>query len=650
MEYVFQFLISIQTIMTEKKTEVEWVENLDGPKRDRSITDCIFCLIMLLFWVGCTALMVWAFATGNPYLLTQVYDFNKTPCGSAVAGTVDFKFAYFYQPLQNFTNVVCLSNCPTWSSGGIGPLKLPCFSPNLTYNSLINDCSAKSTYDLINLETVLGLPETDNFLIYNTTALLNRFCIPSLDSLLSSANSFQNISAVTESTYKFQQYLSDATVVWRYYMIIGVIGILLSISMLCFIKCCAGVIIWLILIIFVGSLFGLAVISGSECTRLTLAGSTSKLTSSSSVFTNANTFYALEIFFYVLSGVSVIVVLVSISTIMITIAVVKSTAQFIYSNLTVLLVPLFSGITIAGYIVLWIASFLYIFSVGTYKPSDNSPFADITWNQNVQWFMVFHVLALLWNVAFLRYYGVFVISCTCSIWYFNSDFSGSSYFSLPVLTSSWWGIRYHLGSLGLGSFILMFFWALQLCLMYLSQYINGLKQNGIESKILDLFVKCLMCYVSCFTRIIEFISELGYAQVAISCQNFCTSCMEAFKLLVSNPMKFGVVGFVGTTFVIIGNLFIAGACGVIGWVLLSYQNAFSVDLHEKFVPVFFFVVIGYFTSSIFFAVFGTTANTVLLCFFYDKDLATKNGRPPNAPEPMREFYEKYKSSEEQKVD
>jgi len=259
--------------------------------------------------------------------------------------------------------------------------------------------------------------------------------------------------------------------------------------------------------------------------------------------------------------------------------------------------------------------------------------------------MAFHVIGFLWNVAFFRYYGVFVISCACSIWYFNSDFSGGSFFSFPVLTSSWWGIRYHLGSLALGSFILMVLWVIQLALLYLSKYVTKIQKNGVESAILGLLIKCLMCYVACFTRAIEFLSELGYAQVAISSTNFCQSCIDAFKLLVSNPMKFGVVSFVGSTFVMIGNIFVASLCGIFGWLLLTYPNSLSVTLYETIVPVFFFIVIGYFVGSIFFSVFGTTANTVLLCFFHDKEIASRSGRPPNAPEPMKEFYEKYKKVE-----
>lgn len=621
----------------------ERLENPDGPRRDRSITDCLFCLIMIAFWGGTIAVFSWAFASGNPYLLTQTYDFKGTPCGLSSNGTSSYPYTYFYNPVQNFTNVVCLSSCPTWANGTSGPVSLPCYSPQPTYNLLINSCTSNFTVDINTFSANSSFYSTVPFLIYNTTTLFNRFCIPSASNLLASGlASLQNITAVTQAATKTQQYLSDVTACWKYFLIIGAIAMGLALIMLIFIRCCAGLMVWLTLIFFIGSVFGLAVICGVESSTLSNVANNQVQTNNSFASLTSSDFYALEIFFYVLGSICVVIILFSIPTIMITIAVIKSTAMFVYSNLTVLFVPLFTGIVVAGYIVFWIVIFLYIFSVGTYTQASNSPFANVKWNTNVQWLMVYHVLSLLWNVAFFNYYGVFVIACTCCLWYFNSEFSGGSFFSFPVITSAWWGIRYHLGSIALGSFILMLFWSIQLVLGYLAAYIEGLKKNGIESKILDLFIKCLMCYVACFTRVIEFISELGYAQIAITSKNFCTSCMEAFKLLVSNPMKFGVVSFVGTTFVFIGNLFVAATCGVLGWLLITYDKTLIQSLNETIIPTFFFIVIGYFVATIFFSVFGTSANTVLLCFFYDKELASKSGRPPNAPEPMREFYEKYK--------
>lgn len=47
--------------------------------------------------------------------------------------------------------------------------------------------------------------------------------------------------------------------------------------------------------------------------------------------------------------------------------------------------------------------------------------------------------------------SLFILVCSCTIWYFNRDNLGT-----PILTSIKWCLRYHLGSLAFGAFILAF--------------------------------------------------------------------------------------------------------------------------------------------------------------------------------------------------
>jgi hypothetical protein len=100
---------------------------------------------------------------------------------------------------------------------------------------------------------------------------------------------------------------------------------------------------------------------------------------------------------------------------------------------------------------------------------------------------------------------IFVIACTCVIWYYNNKDS-PNYFPRPILTSIWWAFRYHLGSIALGAFILAIIWFIQLILAYIAKKVDDMKKKGVESKVLEWTVKCLMILVACFERIVKFIS------------------------------------------------------------------------------------------------------------------------------------------------
>lgn len=627
------------------ETEIE-----NGPKRDRSITDCIFCLIMIGFW-GCTiALMVVAFTTGNPNNLLQTYDYKSTPCGSTSNGTGNYSLTYFFQPFANFSSVVCVNQCPTWQANQTVPDTVGCYAPNLTYNLNISNCHSNSAINLLSSITNISLFTSQAFLIYNTTVLFNRFCIPSFSNTTASiASTFQNVTLATQTEFYFQQYLSDLINSWKYLLATIGIAVGLSILSLVFVRCCAGVLVCIILLLYLAAVFAGAALSGYEYNHLIAQIPASLQNTGNTDYSTARNYYILEIVLYVWGAISLIIILASIHSISVSIAVVKTSAMFVFSNFLIVFVPLLSAGFISGYVLLWIYVAVYLWSVGSVSQASNSPFATIIWNQSTEYLIIFHVFALLWNVAFLHYYGSFIISATCAIWYFNAGKSGSGFFSYPILTSAWWGVRYHLGSLAFGSFILAICWMIQVILLYIQKYIKKMKSGGVESAILNLFIRCLSCYVSCFTRFIEFVSELGFSYVAITSKNFCTSCGEAFRLLIANPLKFGLVSWVGSTFVFIGKIFVAALCGVIGYVMIKNDNTLSGLLYENVVPVAFFVLIGYVIGAIFFSVFGASINTVLLCFFVDKELSENNGRPASAPEPMREFYEKYKKTDKNHV-
>ena len=109
-------------------------------------------------------------------------------------------------------------------------------------------------------------------------------------------------------------------------------------------------------------------------------------------------------------------------------------------------------------------------------------------------------------------------------------------------------------------------------------------------------------------------------------------------------MKFGFVHALGAVFVFIGKLFVCALTGVLGYLLIEFNSSLKDKLYSKIVPVFIFILVEYFISSLFFSVYGVAADAILLCFFMDKEISSKGGRPVNAPPPMTKFYEKYRKT------
>ena len=616
----------------------------NGPLRNRSITDCFCCLTMLVFWAATVAVTIFALSKGNPWRLAQTYDKDNVACGDLLSGTSEYPLAYFFQPLLNFTDVVCVSACPSWQNETGRSTDIDCFGRGTNVTENIGNCSSAKNFSFNMLPEQYLQFSQEPFLIYNTSEVFGRFCVPYVANFTDSAKLWiTNMTDATKTTEIFEEYLADLKNCWKYLLAIAGLAIGLSIFSLMLIRCCAGVMVWMILLLFLGGVFGMAVLCGIESKRLNeISIMQNTQADSSDTYYNSKNLHYLSIFFYVLGGLCTLIIMGSLSKISISIALLKTAAMFVYSNLAILLIPIIVAIVLAAYLILWIVVFLYLWTIGTSTKRENSPFAQIAWDTRTRYIVIFHAFAFLWNVAFINYFGIFVIACTCSIWYFNSGAQSPHYFQSPILTSIWWGFRYHMGSLALGAFLLSIFWGIRLALLYVYKYVTNLQKKGIESSFVTMILKCLMCCVACFQRFIEFISTLGFVQVAVTGKNFCRSCVDAFGLLASNPMKFGLVHMVGSVFVFIGKIFVASACGVLGYLMITYNTTISAKLYSKIVPVFFFIVIGYFIATIFYSVYGVSADTVVMCFFLDKEISEKGGRPITAPEPMREFYNRYK--------
>ena len=79
--------------------------------------------------------------------------------------------------------------------------------------------------------------------------------------------------------------------------------------------------------------------------------------------------------------------------------------------------------------------------------------------------------------------------------------------------------------------------------------------------------------MACFERVVQYISKLGLVEVAIKSKNFCMSCIDSMKLLMSNPMQFGLLTVFGSIFEFIGKVFITGVSALIGYFILKANTS-----------------------------------------------------------------------------
>lgn len=322
-------------------------------------------------------------------------------------------------------------------------------------------------------------------------------------------------------------------------------------------------------------------------------------------------------------------------------------------NFKIVLVPIVVSAVTVVYILWWTITQLYVMSIGEKTRRADLPIPKIVRTSQWKYYMYTHIFALFWMCALLLYISDFIVIMTTCLWYFNSDpKTGKNQMKGPIKKSIWWTFRYHLGSLGVGSFFLAVIWVMRVILAYVEHQMNKKnksKKGGKESCGTKMVFKCLHCVLACAERIVRMINKAGYAIVALKSQNFCKSCLEGIMLTLRNPGKFGIMTILGSIFVSIGKVFIGAITAACGYFMLENISKIKDAITSPIVPVIIMFIIGLVIGTLFMSIYGISADTILMCFLLTKEV-NPSGKV-RCPAPMQKFFKDNKddhsSSEEE---
>ena len=302
----------------------------------------------------------------------------------------------------------------------------------------------------------------------------------------------------------------------------------------------------------------------------------------------------------------------------VSIAIIETAADWFADTKRIILVPMaFFGLGIVM-LVAWIVSLAGVSSLGEISvDSVQHQGKNVEWDKKTEIMIYFMCFGAFWLAAFLITCNEFVVIVSTCTWYFSrkdipddDGIPGDS----EVYKGFWWAIRYHMGSLAFGSFILAIVWVIQTAFEYVGNKVE--KASGNNG-----CVKCLLggvrCCLDCFDRFVRFLNRNAYIYQAISNENFCSSAVNAFILVLKNSAKFTFVHTIGSVFMIIAKVCIAVVTTVICYFVMKdiLSNQFP------YVPLGVIFFCSYGIASVFISVFEVSANTILQCYLIDLDIS-----------------------------
>ncbi|XP_037398560.1 choline transporter-like protein 1 isoform X4 [Pygocentrus nattereri] len=610
------------------------------PLEDRSCTDLPWFLLFTLFCVGMGAICGYTIVTGGASRLVFGYDSYGNTCGQrneAIEGVklsgldhTDRKYVFFLDPCnidivqrKIKSMALCVSQCPTEEMKSYGDLRR---------FAMING-SELCSYELAG-HKYPSLPERfdkcPKLPVPQSKALpvFNR-CTP------------VDISCYSKFAEAVVTFVSDNTVLHR--LIAGVVAskeiivglcllaLVLSMILMVIIRYISAVLVWILtFIVVLGSLGGTSVLWWLYIDhRLTMNETVAKdlkEVKETNGETEASKDHMQALLVYAISATVFTVILLLLMLFMrkrvaLTIALFHVAGKvFIHLPLLVLQ-PFCTFLALFLFWVYWILVLLFLGTTGIPEKNEETGLTEFRLSGPLQYLTWYHAVGLIWISEFILACQQMTVAGAVVTYYFTRSRDKNKLPLTPILSSVLRLMRYHLGTVAKGSFIITLVKIPRLILMYIYNQLKG-KENACARCLLKACICCLWCLEKC----LNYLNQNAYAATAINSTSFCTSARDAFVILVENALRVAAINTVGDFVLFLGKVLIVTCTAFAGVLALNYQR----DYTEWVLPLIIVCLFAFLVAHCFLSIFEIVVDVLFLCFAID----TKY----NDGTPGKEFY------------
>lgn len=637
----------------QKYKDFKW-ENPDqfknGPIDDetRKCRDCICTIIFLVMLVLCIVVAAFGFIKGKPSQLFYFYDGEGKACGHE-DGHKDYPYLYFTSVISGLMHfdtdkvieAVCVKTCP---SENLDPEEYK--NKNYTLDCAYQNESCEVTYrDYYVSKEFLGrvcFPRTEDEIHYNASIQqLIKIYDPDTGDTFEKVVNNEDTQTIDGRVYIAQDaingeqdsqkasarlinlsYFTQLFTLWindlyeTRYAILGSIGWSFVLAMLyfLFLRCCAGVITFLVILIVEAGFIVLAV-------YFHILSEDEEEIKAESDTTDKAFFWV----FTALAAIWLIFILVMCNRIRLAIALTEVTSKYINKTWCIVFVPFLFFVILVIWLAYWIIMVVFLYTAGDFD-ENTKIFAQFKMDERIEYGFWFHIFALFYITAVITAYSQFVYASSACIWYFTFEKGTENH---PIAKSFERGIRYHFGSLVFGATII----AIIRFLMVFVEFIKKKVEKSVgksQGKFIRCLFCCIQCCLGCCNKIMEYVNKHAYIQIALKGDSFCTAAWEGFGLIIRNLGRFSVLAVVGGVFSIVGILFITVSSCIIGYFLITNVSVFSENLNSCVLPVVCFGIIGFVMGRVTMSIFSVSGDALIHSFLLDEEI--NKGQPKAFPE------------------
>ncbi|KAB5515564.1 hypothetical protein PHYPO_G00248410 [Pangasianodon hypophthalmus] len=599
------------------------------PLEDRKCTDIPWLILFTLFNMGMLFICGFAISTGAASRLVSGYDSYGNICGqrnTEIPGIklsgrdqTSNKYVFFLDPCnidivkRKIKSIaLCVSKCPETQLQTYDDLKR--FSETNGSNLCSYELSPDRYPDDPDRATKcpkLPVPPSKSLPIFHR-------CTPT------------DISCFSKFAEALITFVSDSSVLHR--VITGVmtskeiimglclLSLVLSIILMAVIRFISVVLVWLLTaVVVLGSLGGTGVLWWLYVDHRNSVNATLPANELAVAMDNQKALLIYAIAATVFTAILLLLLFFMRKRVALTIALFHVASKVFGSLPLLVLQPFWTFLMLMFFWVYWITVLLFLGTAGSAVKNNQTGLVEFQMNGPLQYMVWYHAVGLIWISEFILACQQMTIAGAVVTYYFTRDKSQLPL--TPILSSVMRLMRYHLGTVAKGAFIITLVEIPRLVLTYIHTQLKG-SENACARCMLKACVCCLWCLEKC----LSYLNQNAYVATAINSTSFCTSARDAFIILAENVLRVATINSVGDFVLFLGKILIVSCTAFAGVLALNYQREYTVWV----LPLIMVCVFAFLVAHCFLSVFEMVVDVLFLCFAID----TKY----NDGSPGREYY------------
>lgn len=627
---------------------------------DRGCTDVFWLLVYIVFWTLMILVAAFSFVYGNPLRIVNGYDSFGNICGTKnnkYVGSLELSgrdmtgkpYLLYYDIRElKLCLKICVKECPNRNIKDMDEL--------YTYYLQTHNDICKYDFDYNSLRHI---PDKSGFgttfgpcpkSVYDSEPILNR-CVPKLlgDVTVGVLSGFYDL---LNSWDTMEQILGDLYNSWHQILGLVFVSLIVSLVTVALLHLLASLVSYIVMI-----LVSIACIGGTGFLWYTYydikvnnASHTNKLIPVLTETTkNETTFLWFAIASTIITVVILLLIVFTRKQVDFLSNLFKETSNCLLHIPTLFLQPLITFIFLLSFFIFWVVVMLCLTTAYYPGQSSVSPsvpigpeskippngtlskavgeisfpdlkkfteiqYVDPLWVKYMWWV---YFIGLIWTSEFIMACQQMVIAGSVAHWYYRNKYNNrASHVTYAICKL----LKYHLGSVALGSLLITIFKIPRLILTYLHAKLQANKDKGSECAKCGL--KCCICCFYCLEKFIRYINHNAYTVIAIDGTNFCSSACTAFQVLTSHIVQVATINGIGDFILFLGKVFVTAFTGSLG--LYFFRNNTKLSFYAA--PTIIVCIFSFFVAHCILSLYEMVLDTIYLCMCQNSE---------DAPEGMR---------------